>query len=142
MILVFIACTIIIYYVIKYLYDLKHTEKPLFKDWVYSEGQKIDPELALFRLQKARYLQSNIWKDKRDLVLLRDNYQCANCGRHTELNIHHHYGYALIPNEPIECLETLCQTCHKELHDKVGYPQTLREYYLFNSIHYRKRNYH
>lgn len=91
------------------------------------------PSLYRFRQLKASYLESQLWKDKRKSVLKRDSYMCTNCGTVHNLHVHHDSGYALIPNEPIECLRTLCDSCHKSLHKSLGYPRTLNDYKNWNS---------
>ena len=96
---------------------------------------EIDQEqnkLTLFMWKKAEYLSSKEWKTKRIKVKERDNHSCQNCGATTDLHVHHMSGYNLIPNEPLSCLITLCNICHKEEHEKVGYPKNYSEYMNFN----------
>ena len=85
-------------------------------------------ELVLFKHAKYNYLKSADWCNKRKEVLRRDNYQCCCCGESDNLQVHHDAGYNLIPHEPISSLRTLCGTCHKNFHDRHGYPQTYKEY--------------
>ena len=82
---------------------------------------------ALFMLRKEAYLKSPAWYKKRQQTLQRDNYACVECGRHTNLNIHH-IRYTNIFNEPLADLLTLCSDCHIALHDRVGYPQSYNDY--------------
>ena len=89
-------------------------------------------ELTLFRWRKAEYLSSKEWRLKRIQVKERDNYSCQLCGATKDLHVHHMSGYDQIPNEPIDCLITLCKFCHKAEHDKVGYPKTYLDYMKFN----------
>ena len=89
-------------------------------------------ELTLFMWKKAEYLSSKEWKTKRIQVKERDNHSCQNCGSTKDLHVHHMSGYNLIPNEPISCLITLCNVCHKSEHEKVGYPKTYSDYMTFN----------
>ena len=95
----------------------------------------IDPtqnELTLFKWHKAEYLSSKEWRLKRIQVKERDNYACQLCGATGDLHVHHMSGYDQIPNEPIDCLITLCNVCHKSEHDKIGYPKTYSDYIKFN----------
>ena len=95
----------------------------------------IDPtqnELTMFKWRKAEYLSSKEWRLKRIQVKERDNYSCQLCGATGDLHVHHMSGYDQIPNEPIDCLITLCNVCHKAEHDKVGYPKTYSDYMKFN----------
>ena len=96
---------------------------------------EIDQEqnkLTLFMWKKAEYLSSKEWRLKRIQVKERDNYACQLCGATGDLHVHHMSGYDQIPNEPIDCLITLCSVCHKAEHDKVGYPKTYSDYMKFN----------
>ena len=82
---------------------------------------------ALFMLRKDAYLKSSIWSQKRQQTLQRDNYACVECGRHTDLNVHH-IRYSNIFNEQPADLLTLCSDCHTALHNRVGYPQSYDDY--------------
>ena len=97
--------------------------------YVFSESYKLEQ----FRLLKKQYLSTQSWKTKKAKALELANNQCTHCGSKNNLNVHHDYGYKLIPNEPISCLRVLCSTCHTRLHEKYGYPQTLDEYYNFDT---------
>lgn len=89
-------------------------------------------QLTMFMWRKAEYLSSKEWKLKRIQVKDRDNHSCKICGSTKDLHVHHMSGYDLIPNEPISCLITLCNVCHKAEHDKIGYPKTYSDYMKFN----------
>ena len=97
--------------------------------YVFSESYKLEQ----FRLLKKQYLSTQSWKAKKAKALELTNNQCTHCGSKNNLNVHHDYGYKLIPNEPISCLRVLCSHCHTKLHEKYGYPQTLDEYYNFDT---------
>ena len=97
--------------------------------YVFSESYKLEQ----FRLLKKQYLSTQSWKTKKAKALELANNQCTHCGTKNNLNVHHDYGYKLIPDEPISCLRVLCSTCHTRLHEKYGYPQTLEEYYKFDT---------
>ena len=97
--------------------------------YVFSESYKLEQ----FRLLKKEYLSTQSWKTKKAKALELANNQCTHCGSKNNLNVHHDYGYKLIPNEPQDCLRVLCVKCHHLLHEKYGYPQTLEEYYKFDT---------
>ena len=82
---------------------------------------------AIFMFRKDAYLKSSTWSQKRQQALQRDNYACVECGRHTDLNVHH-IRYNNIFNEQSADLLTLCSDCHTALHDRVGYPQSYEDY--------------
>ena len=114
------------------LIDYKEGRTKEFKpkvSYVFSESYKLEQ----FRLLKKEYLSTQSWKTKRAKALELANNQCTHCGTKNNLNVHHDYGYKLIPNEPISCLRVLCSHCHTKIHEKYGYPQTLDEYYNFDT---------
>lgn len=61
------------------------------------------------------YLKSEDWGRKRYLVLKRDGWRCVHCGgRATQV---HHKKYARnIGKEPIQWLESACESCHVNIH--------------------------
>lgn len=64
---------------------------------------------------KARFKRDD-WKKLRNLVMLRDGFQCQMCGFQSSeqgynLQIHH-YHYATFGRETLEDLVTLCAQCH------------------------------
>lgn len=61
------------------------------------------------------YLKSEAWERKRYLVLKRDGWRCVHCGaRATQV---HHRKYARnIGREPIQWLESVCDSCHDNIH--------------------------
>ena len=97
--------------------------------YTFSEDYKVQT----FRQYKTHYLTTKEWENKREVALKLANYKCTNCNKTRDLNVHHDYGYKLIPNEPQDCLRVLCVKCHHLLHEKYGYPQTLEEYYEFDT---------
>ena len=114
------------------LIDYKEGRTKEFKpkvSYVFSESYKLEQ----FRLLKKEYLSTQSWKTKKAKALELANNQCTHCGTKNNLNVHHDYGYKLIPNEPISCLRVLCSRCHTRLHETYGYPQTLEEYYNFDT---------
>ena len=61
------------------------------------------------------YINSWMWKDKRDLVLRLRGYECERCGSKKHLNVHH-LTYETIGNEGDEDMIVLCRNCHKKEH--------------------------
>ena len=74
--------------------------------------------------QKLEYMKSNEWKQKRLLVLARDNHKCIICGSDSNLEVHH-TSYKTLYNEDLNDLVTLCRYHHQLQH----------EYYGINNIH-------
>ncbi|QLE46474.1 HNH endonuclease (plasmid) [Nostoc sp. C052] len=73
---------------------------------------------ALKKLPYPTYLKSDFWKSVRELALKRAGYACQTCNAKTNLQVHHrtyqHRGYE---DQHIEDLVTLCNTCHKKIHN-------------------------
>ena len=90
-------------------------------------------QLYLFLYTKRMYLKSDLWQQKRTLVFKRDNFTCQLCGSTSALEAHHMRDYALIPNEPISSIITLCRNCHQHQHDKHGQLITLHDYITWNN---------
>ncbi|PWS33032.1 HNH endonuclease [Pedobacter paludis] len=70
------------------------------------------------------------WKDKRAIILMRDNNQCVICENNNDLEVHHRQ-YRFIkelkkfcaPWEyPDKILITLCNSCHQRGHSKFKVP--------------------
>lgn len=77
-------------------------------------------KVSAWRKEHAKYTRSKTWKDKRELVLARDNYRCQYCdsdGDGKSLHVHH-LTYNNFKNEPLEDLITLCGHCHSGAHGK------------------------
>lgn len=72
---------------------------------------------------KSAYLQSPEWQTLRFTVFERDGYMCQSCGSKHNLNCHH-ISYENLGNESLEQLTTLCQVCHTQLHQQLGYDRT------------------
>lgn len=67
----------------------------------------------------TRYLQSPEWKNKRELVLKRDNYKCQACltGLATQV---HHKSYEFVDlsgSEPCFDLISVCYPCHTRIEE-------------------------
>jgi len=125
--LFFIPIVLILLYV-----SPKPTEEPSEPSHQLSDEDLAHNELYLFLYTKRRYLQSQQWAYKRSQVLARDNYECQLCGSTSDLEAHHMKDYALIPNEPISSIVTLCRHCHQHQHDTHGQLVTLHDYLTWN----------
>ena len=62
------------------------------------------------------YLKSDAWKRKRYVVFKRDNWRCVHCGAHATQVHHKKHAPRNIGKEPIEWLESVCKSCHDNLH--------------------------
>ena len=67
-------------------------------------------------------LNREVQPELRQLVFLRDGYECQKCGSHESLHCHHITG---VEQNPIESADvdnciTFCKACHKEVHKEIG----------------------
>jgi 5-methylcytosine-specific restriction endonuclease McrA len=67
------------------------------------------------RYYNDEYLKSDAWQRKRAVVLKRDQFRCRHCGRRAT-QVHHRRYARDIGHEPIEWLESVCDSCHRERH--------------------------
>jgi len=61
------------------------------------------------------YLQSDVWKRKRAMVLKRDNWRCGYCNSKAT-DVHHKRYARQIGKEPIDWLVSVCPRCHEIEH--------------------------
>jgi 5-methylcytosine-specific restriction endonuclease McrA len=68
-------------------------------------------------LPYAAFLLSPYWERVRVKILRRDKHTCQECGSTRQLVPHHfHYAYKGRELEHLDCLITLCRTCHSKKH--------------------------
>lgn len=84
-------------------------------------------------------LKCKEWREKRQKILNRDNNKCVYCGEVHNLQVHHKYyskypnGFRVSPwNYPDDALITLCDRCHKKVHNK----KKIKTYYRNYSDNY------
>jgi 5-methylcytosine-specific restriction protein A len=78
-------------------------------------AQALEPE------RRARNRQA--WRDARALTKRRDNYQCVECGRRDELEVHHVVSLRNGGDEyNLDNLVTLCRTHHRFLRRRQKHP--------------------
>lgn len=84
-------------------------------------------------------LKTEEWREKRQKILNRDNNKCVYCGKTHNLQVHHKYyskypnGFRVYPwNYPYDALITLCDECHKKVHNK----KKIKTYYRSYSDNY------
>lgn len=84
-------------------------------------------------------LKTKEWSNKRLKILNRDNHKCVYCGKTYNLQVHHKYyskypnGLRVYPwNYPDDALITLCDECHKKVHNK----KKIKTYYRSYSDNY------
>lgn len=82
-----------------------------------------------------KLLDSKEWKEKRQLIIIRDFYRCRYCGSEQNLQVHHKYynkypnGKKVLPwDYPNDALITLCDSCHKRIHETKKIKTYFRKY--------------
>ena len=87
------------------------------------EGKILYEDKKLLNYQHSKYykyliyLSSDKWKEKRKLVLERENKLCQRCKERPADDIHH-LNYDNLYNETLEDLQALCKICHAKEHNK------------------------
>ena len=66
------------------------------------------------------YLNSPEWKEKRNLVLQRDNFTCQRCKKEPADDVHH-ISYHTIYKESLTDLLSVCRNCHLEIHKSFSF---------------------
>lgn len=75
--------------------------------------QKVSREegLNLFLQAHSKYLKTDEWRKKRELVLKRDKNLCQSCLDRNATEVHH-LSYKFWRNEPLFDLISVCKPCH------------------------------
>jgi hypothetical protein len=68
------------------------------------------------KLIHDEYMKTDTWKKKRFERLQKDNFRCVMCGTAYNLCVHH-ISYKNLGNESMDDLITLCERCHKKVHE-------------------------
>jgi 5-methylcytosine-specific restriction endonuclease McrA len=63
-----------------------------------------------------RAARGSDYRRNRDLALRRDDYECTDCGSELLLECHHRKPLYLGGNHDLSNLQTLCRSCHKQIH--------------------------
>lgn len=64
------------------------------------------------------YIHSEAWSKRRLEVLRRDRFRCQMCGTAKNLRVHHINYEHLGTDAELDDLITLCDTCHKKVHEE------------------------
>lgn len=96
--------------------DIQNPQKGIVFRTVDNGGGYNITRCPFFKLNYAKYIQSDEWKEKREERLFLDGYKCRFCGSAINLTVHH-VTYKNIPNEDMTDLVSLCRTCHNKLHE-------------------------
>jgi len=67
--------------------------------------------------QPRLQLEKDAYQELFRQVLRRDRWRCQQCGRRTELHVHHRRSRSHGGDDSESNLITLCATCHNQLHD-------------------------
>lgn len=83
----------------------------VFDRWVFNIRRKKRRDYY-----RDNYLKSEAWQRKRYVVMKRDNWRCVYCGAKATQVHHKRYAKYNIGREPIEWLESICNSCHEKQH--------------------------
>ncbi|MEQ9290080.1 MAG: hypothetical protein RIG77_24330 [Cyclobacteriaceae bacterium] len=86
---------------------------------IYEESTRLHNRANDIRKKKffneySNYLESEEWKEKRKLVLKRDNHLCQSCLTNKATQVHHK-NYKYLYNEPLFELVSVCKPCHDRI---------------------------
>ncbi len=73
------------------------------------------PQVEVTDEMKLAYYSTEHWAGKRTQRMDLDGYRCCNCKSEENLQVHH-WHYELF-NEDLGDLMTLCESCHKRIHE-------------------------
>lgn len=79
--------------------------------------ERIEDNNAEFWRQYEEYLRTDKWRNKRELVLKRDNYVCQACLTNKATQAHHKT-YEHVFDEFLFELISVCKECHDLIHSK------------------------
>ena len=75
-------------------------------------------QIKVYRRKYHEYLQSPEWQKKRLQRLRIDDFRCVRCGSAMNLHIHHiNYGKDYRNADVLNDLVTLCERCHRAIHE-------------------------
>lgn len=77
-------------------------------------------------MEKSKFYNSRLWRNKRKEILIRDNNECQLCkafGGYKKANVvHHKKELEYFPSLALESdnLQSLCRECHEKIHNRVS----------------------
>lgn len=98
-----------------------------FRQATYKKVSDLKEQKRQLEIKEYRdnYLQSPEWKEKRLLVLQRDNWICQAC-RIAKATDVHHLTYDHIRNEPLFELVAVCRRCHTAIEEMKNGGSTIK----------------
>lgn len=99
------------------------------EDWIAPDGAKLEDNggghwivycpgfCRIYPSTYTAYLKTEKWQKKRFERNKLDGFRCQMCGTAKNLNVHH-LTYENLGRESIYDLVTLCESCHKKVHEK------------------------
>lgn len=83
--------------------------------WGRVHAARKDAELAAWRAEHARYLQTPDWRRRRAAVMRRAQHTCEGCGVARATQVHHLH-YRRWRREMLFDLVAVCDGCHELIH--------------------------
>jgi hypothetical protein len=84
--------------------------------WIAREAEW-ERQRQAWREDYQTHLQSNTWRQKRELVFRRARYTCEACGLDEAWEVHH-LSYDNLGDEPLWELAAVCQGCHRRITER------------------------
>jgi 5-methylcytosine-specific restriction endonuclease McrA len=85
------------------------------RDKAINAEQHIRNRILKDRILYDQYINSNLWKNKRQYALAHYGVRCEDCGSTYSLQVHHKT-YINFGDEDIDDLSVLCRSCHDLKH--------------------------
>lgn len=101
----------------KRLHELKEQKTKEYEEQKAQTEAQIELQRIQSRNNYKKYIHSDEWARKRNLVLKRDNYTCQACLINKASDIHHRT-YENLGNELMWELVSVCRGCHERIHNK------------------------
>ena len=101
---------------------VKTHPKTQLKDTEYTYNQSLSDSIFMSAEDKTEYLQSDKWKELKELrmMIAMDRCEVEGCNSTHNLSLHHET-YERLGNEGLNDVKIICQTHHQQIHNKLGY---------------------
>jgi len=118
-----IVALIIIFFLYQHKKDKKKIQEKIdYEQEINSKMNQLAREDADDRTREIkRYMSSKILNHKKKRRMDMDNHTCLLCTSKKNLEVHH-ITYMNIGHESLRHLRTVCDVCHKMIHEEMGYP--------------------
>lgn len=92
----------------------ENLSREIYEEYHEALAELDDLKKSNFFSKYEKYLNSSVWKSKRERVLRRDNYLCQACLQKDATEVHH-LTYKHVFDEPLFELTSVCKNCHEKI---------------------------